>query len=198
MKYASGDDLTGRTVREAFDGLSRAMSLLGERVGVGGTWVDSETTASSLRARAVEVACRDVRKSLATCAGMAAVFGLSALAAKVSSGVEALVDMAGGPIKANPENKVDSNDNDGLLSVPPIAIALNQQVIQKKEMLNSGEEKTTTLLEKDVLAIAASVDQDALTLHAFDVTVQSSKPSLRKFMRPRSLAIFEQIFPRRV
>ena len=182
MKYVSGDDLTGRAVREAFDGLSRAMSLLGERVGVGGTWVDSESTAASLRARAVEVACRDVRKSLATCAGMAAIFGLSALAAKVSSGVEALVDVAGGPIKPNPENKVDSNDND-LLNVPPIAIALNQQVVQKKEMLSSGEEKTTTLLEKDVLAIAASVDQDALTLYAFDITVQSTKPSLRKYLR---------------
>ena len=182
MKYATGDDLTGRTVREAFDGLSRAMSLLGERVGVGGTWVDSESTATSLRARAVEVACRDVRKSLATCSGISAVFGLSALAAKVSSGVEALVDVAGGPIKPNPENKVDSSDT-GLLSVPPVAIALNQQVIQKKEMLSSGEEKTTTLLEKDVLAIAASVDQDALTLHAFDVTVQSTKPSLRKLLR---------------
>ena len=179
MKHASGDDLTGRTVREAFDALARAMSLLGERVGVGGTWVDTEASATSLRARAVETACRDVRKSLVTCAGIAAIFGLSALALKVSSGVEALVDVAGGPIKTSQEHDEEFKA-DSLLGVPPVGIVLNQQVIQEKEMLVSGEEKTTTLLEKDVLAVTASAGQDALTLYAFNVTVQASRPSLGK------------------
>ena len=179
MKHASGDDLTGRTVREAFDALARAMSLLGERVGVGGTWVDTEASATSLRARAVETACRDMRKSLVTCAGIAAIFGLSALALKVSSGVEALVDVAGGPIKTSQEHDEEFKA-DSLLGVPPVGIVLNQQVIQEKEMLVSGEEKTTTLLEKDVLAVTASAGQDALTLYAFNVTVQASRPSLGK------------------
>jgi len=157
------------------------MSLLGERVGVGGSWVDAEKTSASLRARAVEIACRDVRKSLASCAGMAATYGLAALALNVCAGAVASVDVAGPPIKLHPD-AAKNLEVPQLLPIPPIGVVSNQQMMQKKEAGMSGrEEKVITVLERDIFAITASIDDDALKLYCFDVTTQSPKPSTRKF-----------------
>jgi hypothetical protein len=84
---------SGRVVRDAFEGLSRSMNVLGQRTGVGGSWKDTDHMSASLRQRAIQVACKDVRVSLLTCCGMAAVYGLSALAIGVATGVAASPDM---------------------------------------------------------------------------------------------------------
>jgi hypothetical protein len=84
---------SGRVVRDAFEGLSRSMNVLGQRTGVGGSWKDTDDMSASLRHRAIQVACKDVRVSLLTCCGMAAVYGLSALAIGVATGVAASPDM---------------------------------------------------------------------------------------------------------
>ena len=84
---------TGRFVREAFDGLVRSMNLLGNRAGVGGAWIDVDEKSASLRERAIQLACADVKVSLATCCGVAAVYGLSALSLGVATGVTAVADV---------------------------------------------------------------------------------------------------------
>jgi hypothetical protein len=83
----------GRAVRDAFDGLSRSMNVLGQRTGVGGTWQDVDSMSTSLRQRAISLACSDVRVSMITSCGMAAMYGLSVLAIGVATGVAANAEM---------------------------------------------------------------------------------------------------------
>jgi hypothetical protein len=92
-RRGAGISMTGRAVRDAFDGLSRSMNVLGQRTGVGGAWKDTDDMSASLRQRAIHVACGDVRVSLITCCGMASIYGLSALAIGVATGVAASPDM---------------------------------------------------------------------------------------------------------
>lgn len=84
---------TGRFVKDSFDGLARSMNLLGQRTGVGGDWVNASEADALLRQRSIQMACGDVKASLMTCCGVAAVYGLSALSLGVATGVTAVVDM---------------------------------------------------------------------------------------------------------
>ena len=84
---------TGRFVRDAFEGLMRSMNLLGQRTGVGGKWDNVDDKSASLRQRAIQLACADVKVSLVTCCGVAAVYGLSTLALGIATGVSAVADM---------------------------------------------------------------------------------------------------------
>lgn len=90
---AAASSASGRAVRDAFDGLSRSMNVLGQRTGVGGSWKDTDSMSASLRQRAILMACKDVRVSLMTCCGMATVYGLAAIAIGVATGVAAIPDM---------------------------------------------------------------------------------------------------------
>ena len=83
----------GRAVRDAFESLSRSMNVLGQRTGVGGEWQDQDAMSAKLRARAINLACKDVRVSMNNCCGMAAIYGLSALAIGVATGIAASPDM---------------------------------------------------------------------------------------------------------
>jgi len=84
---------TGRFVKDSFDGLARSMNLLGQRTGVGGEWVNANDADALLRQRAIQLACADVKASLTTCCGVAAVYGLSAMSLGVATGVTAVADM---------------------------------------------------------------------------------------------------------
>lgn len=84
---------TGRFVKDSFDGLVRSMNLLGQRTGVGGEWVNANDANALLRQRSIQLACTDVKASLVTCCGVAAVYGLSALSLGVVTGVTAVADM---------------------------------------------------------------------------------------------------------
>ena len=85
----ASQESTGRIVRDAFDALVRLM--LGRKCGVGGDWNDAES--ASLREKLVDQTCYDVRASLMTCSGMAAVFGVVAIALKIAGGVDPVADM---------------------------------------------------------------------------------------------------------
>lgn len=84
---------TGRVVRDAFEGLARSMNLLGIRAGVGGRWNNRDAMSQDLRKRSVQLACNDVKSSLVVCCGIAAVYGLGAVAIGVATGVNASPDM---------------------------------------------------------------------------------------------------------
>jgi hypothetical protein len=87
-------ELTGRIVRDAFEGLTRSMDVLGRRVGVGGAWYDvDKSTSSALREKSILQCCGDVRASFMTCSGIAVVYGIGAIATAVASGVNPAPDM---------------------------------------------------------------------------------------------------------
>lgn len=170
QKRRSGSLLTtGRYVRDAFEGLARSMNVLGQKAGLGMPWQDKDEKSEQLRKRAIQLACKDVRVSLLLSAGMAALFGVSALALSVATGVAAVADNAGG--------LVQPIDGISFLSVPPLAIVLDQQMIQRSTNSSDGESKKKNLLEKQLFALCCSVDEFALTIHALDVNVVVDSPS---------------------
>ena len=89
----AGSNSTGRVVRDAMESLVRSMNLLGQRVGVGGSWDDIDDRSYLLRQRAVQAACTDVKTALISCCGMAALYGVVPLAVGCSLGLEAITDM---------------------------------------------------------------------------------------------------------
>lgn len=89
----SAREATGRIVRDAFEALSRSMDTLGRKCGVGGEWNDVDKQSASLREKSVDQSCKDVMVSLMSCCGIAAVFGVGAIALKVACGVDPAADM---------------------------------------------------------------------------------------------------------
>jgi hypothetical protein len=164
---------SGRAVRDAFDGLSRSMNVLGQRTGVGGAWNDTDRLSASLRQRATHVACQDVRVSLITCCGMAALYGLSAIAIGVATGVAASPDMAGG--------NVDTLEGISFLPAPPVSLLVDQQLVEKSSVTTDGEKKKQAYTEQELFGISCSVDGDALTLYGTEMKVQLDTPSAGKF-----------------
>jgi hypothetical protein len=88
-----GANSSGRVVRDAFDGLTRSMNVLGQRTGVGGTWDNTDDRSVLLRERSIQSACADVRISISKCCGMAALYGLAPLALGGATGLAAVADM---------------------------------------------------------------------------------------------------------
>ena len=84
---------TGRIVRDAYDALSRSMETLGRKCGVGGEWNDIDAQSASLREKSIDQTCHDVRVSLMTCCGMAAVFGVAAMGLKIAGGADPMADV---------------------------------------------------------------------------------------------------------
>jgi hypothetical protein len=164
---------SGRAVRDAFDGLSRSMNVLGQRTGVGGAWNDTDGRSASLRQRAIHVACQDVRVSLTTCCGMAALYGLSAIAIGVATGVGASPDMAGG--------NVDTLEGISFLPAPPVSLLVDQQLVEKNSVTTDGEKKKQAYTEQELFGISCSVDGDALTLYGTEMKVLLDTPNAGKF-----------------
>jgi len=163
-KNAAGRDLTGRAVRDAFENLTRSVDTLGRRVGIGEDWVDVGKDKVALREKAIMQSCRDVRNSLMTCAGMSAVFGVAALAIGVAGGVNAVVDMAGGPVSL--KNRAS------LLAVPPLSIITCQKMVEYSIINGNGESETAMRIERELCGVSCSFSHEMLTLHLFDITTR--------------------------
>jgi hypothetical protein len=88
-----GANSSGRVVRDAFDGLTRSMNVLGQKTGVGGNWDNTDDRSVRLRERSIQSACADVRISISKCCGMAALYGLAPLALGGATGLSAVADM---------------------------------------------------------------------------------------------------------
>lgn len=159
---------SGRVVRDAFEGLSRSMNVLGQRTGVGGGWKDNDDMSASLRERAIQLACKDVRVSLISCCGMAAIFGLSALAMSVATGVTPQVDMAGGP--------VPSLDGRAFLSVPPLSILVDQNLVETTSRTTDGEKINRIHTEQELFGVCCTSDDSTLTLYGTCIFVQLESP----------------------
>ena len=164
---------SGRAVRDAFDGLSRSMNVLGQRTGVGGAWNDTDGRSASLRQRAIHIACQDVRVSLTMCCGMAALYGLSAIAMGVATGVAASPDMAGG--------NIETVEGISFLPAPPVSLLVDQQLIEKSSVTTDGEKKKQAYTEQELFGISCSVNADALTLYGTEMKVLLDTPSAGTF-----------------
>jgi len=163
-RNAAGKDLTGRAVRDAFENLTRSVDTLGRRVGVGEDWEDVGKDKVALREKAIMQSCRDVRNSLMTCAGMSAVFGVAALAIGVAGGVNAVVDMAGGPVKLK--------NRPPLLAIPPLSIITCQKMVEYSIINGNGESETAMRIEKELCGVSCSFSHEMLTLHLLDITTR--------------------------
>ncbi|KAL7532660.1 hypothetical protein ACHAXR_004767, partial [Thalassiosira sp. AJA248-18] len=160
---------TGRIVRDAYDALSRSMDTLGRKCGVGGEWNDVDAQSASLREKSIDQTCHDVRASLMTCCGMAAVFGVAAMALKIAGGVDPVADMAGGPIT--------DESNPDLFRVPPLSVPLRQRIVEKLVKEGDGETKRLSQLQGELFAMSAKVNNETLDLVCFDVLTLSESAS---------------------
>jgi hypothetical protein len=96
--YTHSSFSSGRTVRDAFDGLIRSMNVLAYRVGLGGDWVNHDDyvvnmASHQLRQKAVQSACVDVRTSLIKCCALSSLYGLCPLACSIAFGLAATPDL---------------------------------------------------------------------------------------------------------
>ena len=78
---------------------------------------------------------------------------------------------SGGPIELDNGNT--------LLPMPPVAVVLDQRMIQKTSSVD-GDRKKQSFLDRDLFAVSCSVTDDAVTLFGFEVTVQMESPASRK------------------
>lgn len=158
-------DTTGRCIREAFLGLTRALDILGRRVGVGGEWDDNDLSSSSpLRQKAIKESCADVCVALEICAGIGAVYGIGALALGIAGGSNPIPDISGGPITGEGSSP--------FIPIPPLSIIMNQQLVEQITSDTNGDNCSAIKLEREMSGIIASISPDALTLHLLDITSQ--------------------------
>lgn len=67
---------------------------------------------------------------------------------------------------------VGSLDGFRMLSSPPIGIVLDQRIIENNQSASDGVNKKVTSIEQSIFALACAVDELALTIIPFDVTVK--------------------------
>ncbi|KAL9189708.1 hypothetical protein ACHAXT_009383 [Thalassiosira profunda] len=180
---------TGRAVRDAFDALSRSMDTMGRKCGVGGEWNDIDTAHSpSLREKSIGQTCQDVRVSLMSSCGMAAIFGVGAIALKIVGGVDPLVDMAGGPVN-------DESDPD-LVRVAPLGALMRQRMVEKVVKEGDGESKRIAQLRGELFALTARMNEEALAFVCFDVlTISESASSVPSRLEHAKIDLPEAALP---
>lgn len=167
-RRVAGVNSIAKIVRDALDGLTRSMNALGYRTGVGGIWKDRDGMSASLRQRAIQSACGDARVALIKSCGIVALYGLSALALGVATGVTVTHDMAGDPL-----GKVDGVP---LLNAPPLSVLLDQQLMENESKTADGEKKKTSYIEQQLFAIGCAVSAENLTLYPMDISVHLDTP----------------------
>ena len=162
----------GRAVKDAFEGLSRSMNALGQRVGVGGKWDNIDAESDKLRHRAIRTACTDVRSSIITCCGMSALYGLAALAFGVATGIDASPDMAG--------ESLGSLDGVDFIPVPPISLLIDQELIETSSVTTDGEKRHHAYTVQELFGVSCAAGDDNLTLYAVSMKMQLDTPTSRK------------------
>jgi hypothetical protein len=175
---------SGRAVRDAFESLSRSMNVLGQRTGVGGAWRDHNKESAKLRLRAIQLACTDVKVSLMTCCGMAALYGLSAVCYGVATGVQASADMSGGKLDLTSAEFLDAVDNGGVhpnipfLPTPPLTVLIDQKLVENSSWTRDGDRVKETYTVQQLFGACCSVDEaHGVMLYGADIRVRLESPS---------------------
>lgn len=176
-RRAAGSRSTGRLVKETFDGLIRSMNVLGQRVGVGGSWEDKDEQSASIRTRAISLACRDVSVSLTKCCGVAALFGLAPIAFSTGLGLNACPDMAGEAIES-------ALDGISLFPVPPLSVTFDRHLIETQKSTSDGVKVNKSYIQQKMFAMSFGISDSGLTMYPLDIEVSFDNPAsvpLRKF-----------------
>jgi hypothetical protein len=201
---AASSFISGRAVRDAFESLIRSMNVLGQRTGVGiDTWNDNDDMSALLRRRAIQSASADVRVSLTTCCGMAAVYGMAATAMGTTTGVQPTPDMAGGKLESHelPQQQQQQQDpsNGGggstissssmtMLPTPPLTVLLDQKIVEESTPGNIDSRLKQSHADQKLFGICCSVSSDGdggvdddetggLILHPAYISVRYISPS---------------------
>eukprot|EP00529_Nitzschia_sp_RCC80_P003920 CAMPEP_0113491232 /NCGR_PEP_ID=MMETSP0014_2-20120614/27452_1 /TAXON_ID=2857 /ORGANISM="Nitzschia sp." /LENGTH=1050 /DNA_ID=CAMNT_0000385021 /DNA_START=51 /DNA_END=3203 /DNA_ORIENTATION=+ /assembly_acc=CAM_ASM_000159 len=185
----------GRAVRDAFDSLIRSMNVLSQRVGVGiDTWKDQDDMSALLRRRSIQSASADVKVSLMTCCGMAALYGMAATAVGVATGVQPAADIAGGKIEPNEIDQfqqqqqrnqmtaaaspASSDSKSGLIPTPPLGVFIDQKIVEENIPGNIDSRLKQSHASQAIFGMFCSVDEtNGLTIHPANITVRFISPS---------------------
>mmetsp|Transcript_18366 Transcript_18366/g.50976 ORF Transcript_18366/g.50976 Transcript_18366/m.50976 type:complete len:159 (-) Transcript_18366:901-1377(-) len=90
------------------------------------------------------------------------------MAFHISAGIMASPDMAGDPLKAL--------DGIALLPIPPLAILVEQNLIERSFLTRDGEKKKQAHTEQEQFGICCSVNTGALTLYPVNMKVNVDSP----------------------
>jgi hypothetical protein len=163
------------------------MNVLGQRTGVGGAWKDVDEKSPSLRQRAIQLACKDVKVSLMTCCGMSALYGLSAVAIGVATGIQPSPDMAGGKLDPNSpsfditlrENNLDpSTIKQSFLPTPPLTLLIDQKLVENSSWTNDGDRVKQSFAQQELFGICCSVNESqGIVLYGSEIDVKLESPS---------------------
>lgn len=167
-RRAAAASSSGRAVKTIFDGLVRSMNILGERVGVGGSWDDLDDKSGILRERAIQAAATDVKLSLVKCCGAAALYGLTPVAVGIGPGIEAVPDIAGGPI--------DNLDGISFLPTPPLSFLLDQEIIEVQTKIDALTKKSVHLQQR-LFAFSVSASESCLKVAPLSISMKLTAPS---------------------
>lgn len=177
---------SGRAVRNMFEGLLRSVNVLGQRVGVGGTWDDTDDKSAMLRERAILTAGIDVKESLIKCCGVAALYGLTPVAVATGLGLDAVPDMAG-------EAVASIRDISTILPAPPVSVLRDQQLVEVETQTTDGVAKKSAHIQQTLFSLVVSATEENLTLVPLAVTMQLHSPSTSPIRVSASLSQFQAL-----
>jgi hypothetical protein len=184
MRSGASTLSSGRVVRDAFESLSRSMNVLGQRTGVGGTWKDHNQESSSLRFRSIQLACKDVKVSLMTCCGVAALYGLVAVTMDIATGVDPSPEMSGGKIDPSQADFVAAAKTVGadpslsFLPTPPLTLLIDQKLVEHSSWTRDGDRVKESYTEQELFGVCCSVDDcNGVVLYGAEMRVKLESPS---------------------
>lgn len=185
---------TGRVTRDAFRSLERAIDSLARFAGLGrcssghddslekDDGVDDDgwenvdgSTSASLRRRSIVGAATEVAGVIGTCAALAVVEGVAVPAMGAVGGNAVEVDAAGGPINIDSiSHGVESSfgGTGTYLSIPPLCMITNQEIVNKKVTTLSNDVHTLTVLRREAIAVTATISESLLVICFFEIDVE--------------------------
>ena len=142
-----------------------------------------------LRRRSIQSASADVKVSLMTCCGMAALYGMAATAVGVATGVQPAADLAGGKIESNEIEQFQkyhhhhvssqqTNFKPVLIPTPPLGVLIDQHIVEENIPGSIDSRLKQSHASQAVFGMCCSVDEtNGLMIHPTNITVRFISPS---------------------
>ena len=75
---------------------------------------------------------------------------------------------------------IDTLEGTKLVSAPPVTIMIDQNLVENTTRTSDGEKKQQAHTEQELFGVCCSISDDALVLHAAEMTVKLDSPSAGK------------------
>lgn len=72
-------------------------------------------------------------------------------------------------------SSIESFDGIKFLSTPPVAILIDQKMIENSRRTSDGERITNLYIQQELFGVCCSVDEDALILYGTEIKVKLEK-----------------------